>query len=93
MHAGQRADARAHVAGALRVVRLRGEQPQRVTLRALEHRLVEALRIEREATGIAADFVERCQPEVAIERGVLDALRHHGPSGLLPPHDELVELR
>ena len=30
------------------------------------------------------------QPEPAVERGVLDALGHHRPAGLLEAHDELV---
>ena len=29
------------------------------------------------APGIAADLVQREQPDVAVERRVLDALRHH----------------
>ena len=32
---------------------------------------------EREAAGVAADLVQRGEPEPAVERGVLDALRHH----------------
>ena len=48
---------------------------------------------DREATRIAADLVQRREPEVAVEGGVLDALRHHGPGRLLPADDELVELR
>ena len=46
---------------------------------------------QREASGIAADLVERSEPQVSIERGVLDAFRHHRPCRLLPAHDELVE--
>src|SRR5881275_839357 len=59
----------------------------------LERRAVEVRRRQREAIGVAADLVERGEPEVAIERRVLDALRHHRTRGLLPAHDELVELR
>ena len=32
---------------------------------------------EREAAGVAADLVQRREAELAVERGVLDALRHH----------------
>ncbi len=45
---------------------------------------------EREAAGVAADLVQRGQAEVAVERGVLDALRHHGPGRLLEARHELV---
>ena len=64
-----------------------------VTLEALERGAVEVVRGEREAAGVAADLVQRGEPEVAVERGVLDALRHHRAGGLLPAHDELVEQR
>ena len=40
--------------------------------------------------GVAADLVERGQPQPTVERGVLDALGHHRAAGLLEPHDELV---
>ena len=93
VHARERADARAHVARALRVVRLRREQLQRMAREALERGGVELVRADREAPGIAADLVQRREPEVAVERGVLDALRHHRPGRLLPANDELVELR
>ena len=39
-----------------------------------------------EAAGIAADLVQREQPDVAVERGVLDALRHHRAGRLLEAH-------
>ena len=40
--------------------------------------------------GSAADLVERGEPEVAVERRVLDALRHHGPGRLLEADDEVL---
>ncbi len=42
-----------------------------------------------EAPRVAADLVERDQPEPAVEGGVLDALGHHRAAGLLEAHDEL----
>ena len=49
-----------------------------------------ARRPTRQVVGVAAHLVERRQPEPAVERGVLDALGHHRPAGLLEPDDELV---
>ena len=43
--------------------------------------------------GVAADLVERGEPEPAVERGVLDALGHHRAAGLLEAHHELVPVR
>ena len=43
-----------------------------------------------EVRRVAADLVEADEPVPAVERGVLDALGHHRPAGLLEPHDELV---
>ena len=94
VHPGERADARADVAGALRVVRLRGEQRARDGARAARARSRwNSSGREREAVRVAADLVQRGEAEPAVERRVLDALRHHGAGRLLPAHDELVELR
>ena len=41
---------------------------------------------------VAADVVEREQPDVAVERGVLDALGHHRRRGLLEARDPLLGL-
>ena len=43
-----------------------------------------------EAAGVAADLVQRGEAEVAVERRVLDALRHHRPGRLLEADDELL---
>ena len=43
-----------------------------------------------EPVRIPADLVQRRQPDVAVESGVLDALRHHGAGRLLPARYELV---
>ena len=40
---------------------------------------------EREDRRVAADLGERAEPGVPVERGVLDALRHHGARRLLEP--------
>ena len=45
-----------------------------------------------EATGIAADFVERCEPVVAIERRIFHALGRYGRRKLLEPHHEIEQL-
>src|SRR3954447_15323801 len=88
-HPGQRADARAHVAGALGVVGLRHEQVAREALRALAAARVELLDGDAEAAGIAAHVVEREQARVTVEGRVLDALGHHGRGRLLKARDEL----
>ena len=89
-HPRQRADPRAHVAGALGVVRLGDEQVAREALGALAVGGVEVVDARREAARVAADVVERQQPRVAVERGVLDALGHHRRRRLLEAGDERV---
>ena len=89
-HAGQRADARAHVARALGVVGLRHQQVAREALGALAVARVEGLDGDAEAARVAADVVEREQAPVAVEGGVLDALGHHRRRRLLEARDELV---
>ncbi len=74
-HRAQRAGASAGVAGALRVVRLRDQQAARETPRAHLVGLVELLHRHAPAAWVAADVVQRDQAQVAIEGGVLDALR------------------
>ena len=53
-------------------------------------RRVEGVDRQAEAVGVAADLVERQQPQVAVERGVLDALRVDRRRRLLEAGDELV---
>ena len=48
---------------------------------------------ERPAARVAADVVEREQPHVAVERGVLDALRHDRRRRLLEARDERAPAR
>jgi hypothetical protein len=36
------------------------------------------------------DLVQRCQAQVAVDRGVLDPFGHDWTGGLLKAHDELV---
>ena len=45
---------------------------------------------KRPAARVAADLVQRREPEVAVERRVLDAFRRHRPGRLLKAHDELL---
>ena len=87
-HRRQRADPRAHVAGALGVVRLGDEQVAREALRALGVGGVEVRDGDPEAARVAADVVEREQAAVAVEGGVLDALGHDRRRGLLEARDE-----
>ena len=51
---------------------------------------VEVVDDEREASRVAADLVQAEQAVVAVEGGVLDALRHHGRRRLLEADDERV---
>ena len=60
-----------------------------MALEPLERCTVEVVGREGEAVGVAADLVQRREPEPAVEGGVLDALRHHGAGRLLPARDEL----
>ena len=89
-HRAERADPRAHVARALRVVGLGHEQPAREALGPRRVGGVEGVDREPEARRVAADLVEREQPQVAIEGGVLDPLRGDRRRGLLKARDELV---
>ncbi len=90
---GQRAEPRADVARPLRVVRLAAEQVAREALRALGVAGVERLDGDPEAARVAADVVEREQPQVAVEGGVLDALGHDRRRRLLEAGDEVVRRR
>ena len=45
---------------------------------------------QAEPRGVSTDLVERREPEVAVERGVLDPLRRHRPRRLLEANDELL---
>ena len=87
-HRGQRADPGADIGRALGVVGHRGQQVQREALGALGVAGVEALDVDAEARRVAAHVVEREQPDVAVERGVLDALGHDRRRGLLEAGDE-----
>ena len=51
--------------------------------------VVEVRHRSAEHAGVATDLVERDQPVVAVERGVLDALGHDGGGELLEPLGEL----
>lgn len=51
---------------------------------------MELVHRQAEATGVAADVVERDQAQVAVEGRVLDALRRHRRRCLLKARDELL---
>src|SRR5581483_12028705 len=84
---------RADVAGAFRVMRLRRQQVQREALLALDVPAVEVVDRQPETAGVAADLVQRGEPQVPVERRVLDSLRDDGPGRLLEPRDERVVAR
>ena len=92
-HARERADPRADVAGALRVVRLRREQLARVRSARSSVASWKPSRPSEKRPGSPPTSFSAVEPEVAVERRVLHALRHHGAGRLLPAHDELVVRR
>ena len=72
---------------------LRDEQARGEAPGPLEVRGVEVGDRDRESRRVAADLVQRQQPQVAVERRVLDALGRDRRRGLLKPGDELVRDR
>ena len=87
-HFADHVDARAHVLGALGVVRRGGQHRVRPVLRAVAAGGVEGRHGGAESVRIAADVVQRDQPMVPIQRGVLDALGGHRRGELLQPSRE-----
>src|SRR3954471_19616556 len=85
---GEQAEARAYVFGALGVVSRAAEKRRRPAFRPLLARRVEALERDAEMRWMAADLVQSDQPVVAVERGVLDPLRHDRRRELLEAHRE-----
>lgn len=82
----------AHVFAALVIVRGGGQHRVRPQARARRHRLVEGGGIERECTGVGADFVARQQPSVAVARGVFHRLgRHRRRQLLAAPQRKLAQ--
>jgi hypothetical protein len=71
-------------------VGLGDQQVAREAPGALQVARVEVLHREAEPRGIAADVVQRQQPRVAVEGGVLDALGHDRRRRLLEAGDERV---
>ena len=89
-HPGERADPRAHVARALRVVRLASTAGRAGSARrAAALPAWNVVHVDREAARVAADVAQREQPRVAVERGVLDALGHDRRRRLLEARHEL----
>ena len=87
---GERADPRADVAAALGVVRLGVSSAcgKRASRSALPRGTSSTAR--REAAGSPPTSFSAASRHVAVEGGVLDALRHHRPGRLLEAGDELV---
>ena len=77
-HFGENSEPRSIVFAALGVVRRGRQHGVRPVLRARGVRLVKEGRGEAKPLRSASDFVERDEPIVAIEGGVLDPLGHHG---------------
>ena len=71
-------------------MRERRQQVEREARGAGRVPLVELVDREAEPRGAPADLVQRREPERAVERRVLDPLRHHRPRRLLEPHHELL---
>ena len=82
----QHVDPRAHVLAPLVVVGGARQHGQRVVAQGLLDQGVEGARAHAEVVRLAADLVEGDQAVVAVERGVLDRLRHHRPGELLEVH-------
>ena len=83
----------AGVFAALGVVRRGRGQAVRRLRRPLPHALVKVADGEPAGGRIAADLVEREQAVIAIERGVLQRLRHHRPGELLHLEREAARTR
>ncbi len=79
----------ADVLGALRVVRRQGGHRHRPVALQGRAEVHELLRAGAEAARVAADLVQRDEPAVAVEGGVLDALGHDRAAGLLEAAGEL----
>ena len=87
--ASQRDEAGAHVGAPLGVVRLGGEERLRDRAQPLLVGPVERFDRQPEPPRVAAHFVEREQPDIAVERGVLDPLGHDRAGRLLEAGHEL----
>ena len=79
----QHADPCAGVFAALGVVGGERRHPVRVCGVPGHLGRVELVDRHREVVGVSADLRQAGEPGVAVEGGVLDALRHHHPAGLL----------
>ena len=77
---------RPRIFAALGVVRGGGQHGIRPPLRPLRIRFVEARQRAPELRRIAAHLIQRHKPVVAIERRILQTLRHHGTAVLLQLH-------
>src|SRR5882762_5083368 len=88
-HLRQDANSRAHIFGALRVVRR--ARVQRIWPMSLALRSKSMQFAWRHARNVrrTAHFVERNQAVEDIEQGVLETLRHDRSGELLPTHDKI----
>jgi hypothetical protein len=86
----EQADPQPGVLASLGVVRRRREHRARPVGQAGRVRCVERVQAGPEDARVTADLVERDEPEVAVERRVLDALGHHRAGQLLEPHHPFV---
>ena len=90
---GERDQPRAGVLAALGVVGRGRGHAVRPFPRAGLHRRVKGVDGKRPGRGVAADLVEREQAVVAIERGILQRLRHHRAGELLHLQREAAHAR
>ena len=86
---GDRHHPRAHVFAPLRVVGGSREQRRRPIALPLAIALVKFVDADPEMLRLAADFVQRGQPVVNVERRILQALRHDRPGALLEFQNEM----
>ncbi|MBI2940368.1 MAG: hypothetical protein HYY04_08000 [Chloroflexi bacterium] len=91
-HLRERVQASANVGAALGVVGRARQHRRRPAPQPLGILTVEGRRRATELLGITTDLVERKEPVVDVERGVLDPFRHHGAGRLLKPHHEAIPL-
>ncbi len=89
----QRGEPRARILAALGVVRRRGRHAMRPFPGAGLHHAVEVRDWQRFRGRVAADLVEREQAVIAVERGVLQRLRHQRAGELLQFQREATDAR
>ncbi len=91
-HLGEHRDPGAGVLAALGVVGAQGGHGQRVAGLPLQEAAVHLEGVDGEDRRVGSHLVERDQPGVPVERGVLHALGHHHAGGLLEAPGQRIQL-